>query len=222
MSLTPPIIYFYEFDTREVADPSGYRHIANGSFAFNSVVASGCSKYTDGGLPTSSGVLSSGTLFFPGTRFDLTNIPTKDHIASTPVAVLLHLGTSGVGIGNLRFYLTEDTAITIPPQSVGLPPGFVQFAASGLWQPNCVLPSGAGTRLLRREVPSTANFSRQDGIPVLVGEDDRNVSQYLYMNLILPIGFPIGTFGACGSGDLRFGVLYDYFFNSYILEFGGL
>ena len=221
MSLTPPIIQFFEFNTREVASPSGYRYLVNGSFAFNSVLASGCSKYTTRGLPASSGVATSGTLYFPGTKFDLTD-NDKDYLASRPVAVVVHLASSGVGIGNLRFFMSEDTAITIPAQSVGLPPGFVQYAVSGIWQPNCVLPSGAGTRLARGDIPSFPNVSRQDGVPVLVGEDDRNVSQYIYMNLILPVGFPLGTYGICGSGNLRFGLAYDYFFNGYILEFGGI
>lgn len=219
MSLTPPIIHFFEFDTREVANPSGSRHVVNGSFAFKSVLASGCSTYTTRGLPTSSGVASSGTLFFPGTKFNLADV-TRDYLASTPVAVLVHLGSSGVAISNMRFHLREDTAITIPAQSVGLDPGFVQYTTSGIWQPNCVLPSGAGTRLQKTRSPLTANLFRQDGHFGLLGEDDRNVSQYIYMNLILPVGFPLGAYGICGSGSLRFGLSFDYWFNSYQLQFG--
>jgi hypothetical protein len=52
---------------------------------------------------------------------------------------------------------------------------------------------------------------RQDGSASLVGEDDINSSQFVYLNLILPFGFPVGNFGICGSGNLRFGLIFDYF-----------
>jgi hypothetical protein len=156
---------------------------------------------------------------FPGTKFNLADV-TLDYLASTPVAIVIHLDSSGVAISNMRFHLREDTAITIPPQSVGLDQGFVQLAVSGVWQPNSTLPSGAGTRLVKGIIPFEANVRREDGNFGLLGEDERNVSQFIYMNLILPVGFPLGTYGICGSGNLRFGLAFDYFFNGYMLEFG--
>jgi len=212
MSLTTPNIYFFEFNTRELASPVGSRHTANGNFAFNSVLASGCSTYTTRNLPATSGIASSGTLLFPGTKINLADV-TQDYIATTPVAIIARIETTdNTSISNLRFHLREDTAITIPAESVGLPPGFVQFASSGVWQPNCVLPSGAVTRLEKTRNPfGPANVYRQDGGPVIVGADDTNVSEFIYLNLILPVGFPLGVFGICGSGSLRFGLAFDYF-----------
>ena len=82
-----------------------------------------------------------------------------------------------------------------------------------------LLPSGAGTRLTRA-VPSLPNINRQDGGNALLGEDDLNSSEFVYMNLVIPFNFPIGTFGICGSGNLRFGFSFNYWSNDYILEFG--
>lgn len=213
MSLVPPIIEFFQFNTREIASPSGARDLINGSFAFERKISKGCLKFDP-----AQGGLSSGTMIFPGTKFDFSNI-TLDHLATEPTAVVVHLDSSGVAISNMKLFLAEDTAITIPPQSVGLDPGFVQLNASGTWHYLATMPSGAGERL-SLSVPSEANVRRNDGHFGLLGEDDRNTSEFIYLNLVLPVGFPLGNYGVCGSGKLTFQFAFDYFFNGYMLEFG--
>lgn len=208
MVLNPPVIKIYEWNTREISSPIGQRHIAGGSFAFKQVVGSGCILYNPL-FPNSS----SGTLLFNGTTFDITNGQPPSHLASTPLAITIHLSTSGVGISNLKFYLTEDTALKAS-HNVGLDNAFIQYTVSGIWQPNCLMPSGTGGRLTK-SVPTLANIKRQDGGFGLVGEDDFNSSQFIYMNIIIPWGTPIGTYGVCGSGNLRFALSYDYFFDDY-------
>lgn len=215
MALEPPIIKIYEFDTTELASPAPMRPVIAGSFAFESVVGSGCGPFNILSPNTTSGALN-----FKGTKFNLIDNPlAQSHLASTPSALVIVLQSSGVAISNIKIHLTEDQALNRPALDRGLDPAFVQYTVSGIWQPNCVLPSGAGTKM-SKSIPLLANVMRQDGHFGLLGEDDRNVSQFIYINIVIPWGFPFDTFGICGSGFLRFGISYDYWFNDYMLEFG--
>lgn len=209
MAFIFPDIHVYQFDTSEISDPSGSRHIEGGSFAFVQRVGLNCSIY--------SGPGTSGTLDFGPIRIDPNNYP--DYVNTEVIALVFRVATSGTGVSNMRLYLTDRTALTLPAAYVGRPPGFVQIASSGIWQPNSVLPSGAGTTL-GVTVPSIHNIKRQDGKTYMAASEDQDVSEYVYMNVVLPNSFPLGAFGVCGSGLLRFGLVFDYFESESFLQFG--
>lgn len=204
-----PDIHIYQFNTSEIADPSGTRHIEGGSFAFVKRVGLNCGDYSGAGT---SGILDFG-------RIRINTAAPSDPIASDVIALIIRLASSGVGIANMRLYLTDQTALTRPALDVGKPSPFVQMIPSGIWQPNPTLPSGAATRLTNI-IGKTANFNRQDGKSYIAASEDRDVSQYIYMNMIIPYGFPLGAFGSCGSGLLRFGIAFDYFKSDEFLRFG--
>lgn len=206
-----PIVEIFEYDTAEIADPGGLRHIAGGSFAFRQKVSLGCSVATPGVQST------SGVLRFESLRFDSGNLTS--HIESKVTAITFHLAASGTAISNMRLYIVDNTALMAGPGDTGTEPARLQFAVSGIWQPNSTLPSGI-TGELPTSVPSDSNVARQDGTPTLFNTDDRNASQYVYMNVLVPLGFPLGTFGVCGSGLLRLGLVFDYYSDEYIFEFG--
>ena len=126
---------------------------------------------------------------------------------------------SGTAISDLRLYLVDDSAFQAS-QDQGLDRGFMQYAPSGgLWLPNLILPSGA-VRRVPRIVPTIPNIHRQDGAQGLVGEDDGNSSEFIYLNIVIPLGTPLGAFGVCGSGILRLGLVFNYWSNDFILQFG--
>jgi|SRR6185436_6178605 len=213
MSTISPLIRIFAWDVAEIASPVGNRNIPGGSFAFKYMVASGC-QIAD---PMNPGT-TSGTLIFEGTKFDLTSTPFPSHLASKPACITFNLANSGVGVSDMGLFLIDDTALK-PGIWNGCGPGFVQYAPSGnLWRYNLTLSSGSVQRLTTT-IPSTQNVHRQDGRPALVGQDDLNSSEFVYMNLILPFGFPFGGFGVCGSGLLRFGLVFNYFSNDYLLTF---
>jgi len=186
-----PQLTFYQFDTTE-SSPSGQRHVKGGSFAFEKVL--------------SSGICVSG-LQFPDVVLDLSN-PVESY-ASTPVAIIFRIDdiSVGSGIDNFRFYLSKDSALNGYGNE---PRAFIQMAVSGIWQQNCVLPSGAGEKLVADTIPTYPNVFRQDGKVFIDGIGDSSVSQYIYLNVIVPSGFPLGDVGICGSGNLEFCLLYDY------------
>lgn len=212
-----PEIRIFSYDTAEIASPSGTRNIAGGSFAFNYRVASGC-QMPNPLLPNST----SGTLLFENLIFNATedNSNISDHFESKVACITFNLASSGQAISDMRLFLRKDSALAASTW-YGLNSGFVQMSTSGVWAYNGILPSGAGTRLTTN-YPIQSNIFRQDGKNGLFGQDDQNSSQFVYMNVVLPNGFPVGTYGICGSGVLRFGFLFDYFNNDYILQFGNL
>jgi hypothetical protein len=69
-------------------------------------------------------------------------------------------------------------------------------------------------------VPTKQNVFRQDRTPGLVGEDDLNSSEFVYLNIVVPLGSPLGAYGVCGSGLLRLGLVFNYWNNDFILTFG--
>lgn len=211
-----PVVRIFEWDTAEIVSPQGTRTTPGGSFAFKQIVSSGC-ETADPNLPATT----SGIIAFEKTRFDITegtaNLPS--HIESKVTALTFNLANSGVAISDMRIYLINESALQ-GSVTFNQDPGFVQFAASGSsWIPNAILPSGAGTRLTTT-VPISRNVKRQNGGNALVGNDDQNSSEFVYMNVVLPLGYPLGNFGVCGSGILRFGLIFNYWSNDYILQFG--
>jgi hypothetical protein len=207
-----PVIRVFEWDTAEVASPVGSRTTPGGSFAFKQIVASGC-ETANPNFPAST----SGTLIFEEVKFDLTNLPLPSHLASKVTAITFNLAASGTAISDLRLYLVDDSAFQAS-QDQGLDRGFMQYAPSGsLWLPNVVLPSGSVQRL-PTVIPVLPNIRRQDGAQALIGEDDSNSSEFVYLNIVIPLGTPLGPFGVCGSGILRLGLVFNYWSNAYLLD----
>lgn len=206
-----PIVRIFAWDTEEIASPVGNRNIPNGAFAFKYIVASGCHTADPNNLTTTSGVLT-----FENVTFDLSQGSLPSHVASKPVAITFNLGASGTAISDMRLFLTDDTVFQACRDN-GLDPGFVQFAPSGSnWVPGLSMPSGIFNRL-STTVPNFQNVFRQDGINGLLNEDDSNSSEFIYLNLIMPLGTPFKNYGVCGSGLLRFGMVFSYWNNSFIL-----
>jgi len=207
-----PVIRVFEWDTDEIASPAGNRNIPGGSFAFKRIVSSGCSTFDPASPATTSGTLDFRT------KFDLTGDSFASHLDSRPVAITFNLANSGVAISDMRLYLSDDSAFQ-GSSDQGLDRGFVQMAASGSnWFYDFRMPSGSAPRL-PLTIPSDANIRRQDGAGGLAGQDDLNSSEFVYLNVILPLGTPFGTYGACGSGLLRLSLVYNFWPNDFLLEF---
>jgi hypothetical protein len=197
----PPIIEVFEYDVTETATPIGSRHIEGGAFAFVQRVSLGCREYTNIG--------TSGTLVFQDVKFN-PNVPVS-HVASRVAAMTLRMATSGARLSDLKVFLSQGSALS-GSLNVGLNPAIIQYVASGTWQPNPIWSSGT-VSVLPSVVPSNPNLFRQDGENKIDGNGDQDVSQFIYMNLIVPLGYPLGSYGICGSGLLRIGIVYDYSFD---------
>lgn len=208
-----PVVRVFSWDTGEIASPVGLRTVPGGSFAFRNIVSSGCSV-ANPNQPSST----SGILLFEETKFDLSLGDLPSHLESKVAAITINLAASGTAISDMRLFLTDDSAFQ-GSSDEGLDRAFMQYSASGEWLPFSTMPSGANDRI-PLTVPLTQNVFRQDGAPALVGEDDQNSSEFVYLNIILPLGTPLGSYGACGSGLLRLALVFNYWSNDFILEFG--
>lgn len=197
----PPIIEIFEYDTSEVSTPIGSRHIEGGAFAFVQRVSLGCEEYT--------GIGTSGILSFQDVKFN-PNSPTS-HISSKVSSMVLRMATSGARLSGFKVFLGQGSALS-GSLDVGLNPAIIQYSNSGIWQPNPIWTSGIVSEL-PSIVPDIPNLYRQDGKNRIDGNNDFDVSEFMYMNLIVPFGYPLGTFGVCGSGLLRIGIVYDYSFD---------
>lgn len=211
-----PVIRVFAWDTDEIASPVGTRTVPGGSFAFMRIVSSGCSTF-DAGSPSST----SGVLTFENTKFDLTNPPLPSELASKVAAITFNVANSGTAVSDMRLFVADDSAFQ-GSSDEGLDRAFVQYATSGnFWAYKGTMPSGAVERL-PLVVPENANVFRQDGGNALVGQDDLNSSEFVYLNIVLPLGTPLGEYGVCGSGLLRFGLVFNYWCNDFILDFGDI
>lgn len=207
-----PIIHIYSFDTAEVASPIGNRHVPGGSFAFRRRISLGCSTFDPGNPGDSSGVLQ-----FEDIKFNVAT-PSSDTVSKV-AAILFRTASFDTAVANMRLYVVDNSALLAGVGDTGTEPARLQFATSGIWQPNPIWPSGIHSEL-PTSIPSSANVLRQDGAHVLLGTNDFNVSQFVYMNIVAPLGFPLGGFGVCGSGLLRLGLVFDYYDDEYVLQFG--
>lgn len=209
-----PVIRVFSWDTDEIASPVGSRTVPGGSFAFKNIVSSGCSTFNPNQPATTSGILT-----FEGTKFDTTTPPLPSHLESKVAAITFNVAHSGTAISDMRLFVADDSAFQGSADQ-GLDRAFVQYAASGsFWAYASSMPSGSVDRL-PLTVPTSQNVFRQDKTSALVGEDDQNSSEFVYLNLVIPLGSPLGTYGVCGSGLLRFGLVFNYWSNDFILEFG--
>jgi hypothetical protein len=121
----------------------------------------------------------------------------------------------------MRLYLSDDSAFQGSADE-GLERAFMQYAPSGsLWLGGLSLPSGSVERI-PQTVPGSPNVYRQDGGNALVGQDDQNSSEFIYLNVVVPLGTPFGQYGVCGSGLLRLSLIFNYWNNDFILQFGDL
>jgi hypothetical protein len=212
MATISPLLRIFAWDVAEIASPVGNRTVPGGSFAFKYMVASGCQTANPMNPAT-----TSGTMIFEGTKFDITDINPPSHLESKPMCITVNIENSGVGVSELSLFLIDDSALK-PGIWNHVGPAFIQVSPSGNnWMYNLAMPSGAFSRLTTL-APGTT-ISRQDGTSALAGQDDLNSSEFVYLNLILPLGFPLGNFGVCGSGLLRFGLTFSYWSNEFLLSF---
>lgn len=189
-----PSIQFSTWDNTELADPSGTRHLVSGAFAYDKLVGLGC------GLAMAFNEL-------------LLNAGENEPFASSNVAVLNiavpnigELQSSGLtGIYNMKMWIPAGSGSVIDT-----PGAHLEFFTSGLWVPNVDFPSGHGQEFLRT-LPTQFNVRRQDGNNELVGYQDTQVSEYIYMRMFLDERFPVGTYGVCGSGSLRPRLTFDFY-----------
>jgi hypothetical protein len=212
MTTVFPFLRIHEWNIGENSSPVGVRNVPAGSPAFKQIISVDCE--TSDPLNLSS---TSGTLLFEDTKFEVFGA-SQSHLESRVAAITVHVVTDTVAIGNLKLYLQNDSAFQAS-QDEGLDRAFIQFTTSGIWQPGALLPSGAGVKL-ETFIPNNPNVFRQDGALALVNTNDFNSSQFIYMNLVSPLGTPLGTYGICGSGLVTFCLGFDYWCNDFILEFG--
>lgn len=189
-----PEIRFASWNNSELADPVGTRHLVSGAFAFDKVLGLGCSS----------------ALAFNGLRLNLGN---GDPFVGSNIAVVNFcfpnfgsLQASGIStINNMKLWLPAGSGTVLD-----LPGSHIQFQTSGAWVPNLSFPSGAGQPFLDT-LPTQFNVRRVDGSPSIVSFNDSNVSEWIYIRMFLGADFPVGTYGACGSGMLRIRLTYDFY-----------
>jgi hypothetical protein len=189
-----PEIRFSSWKNAELADPVGTRHLVSGSFAFDKVVGIGCAS----------------SMPFNNLRLNLGN---NDPFVGSNVAVINisvpnfgELQSSGLStIYNMKLWIPSGSGAILD-----LPGSHLQFETSGTWLPNLTFPSGAGQAFLRA-LPTQFNVRRIDGRPEILSFNDANVSEWIYMRLFLDASFPVGSFGACGSGTFRPRLTYDFY-----------
>jgi hypothetical protein len=208
-----PVIRVFEWDTAEIASPVATLNLPGGSFAFKQMVASGCSSADPNNLGT-----TSGTLIFEDVKFDLTET-LPSHIESKVAAITFNLAASGTAVSDMKLFVVIDTAFQGSADQ-GLDRAFVQYSPSGSnWLSPVVMPSGSVDRL-PLTVPSEQNVFRQDGGNGLLDQEANNSSEFVYLNVVVPLGTPLGSYGVCGSGILRLALVFNYWSNDFQLGFG--
>ncbi len=187
-SISIPSTQFFAFDTDEIANPAGQRHIEDGSFAFLKTLGMGLQD----------------ALVFDRVTLDLVNQPNAPTFTSKPAAVIFRSEETNIALTNIRFWNSRSSALVTDWSKL-------EYAVSGVWLPTPLWPSGLNTQI-PRQIPSSQNLFRQDGGRVIEYNDDFNVSQYIYMALIFSKNHMLGSRGAgLNNQDLSFSVLYDYY-----------
>lgn len=188
-SINLPDTDFFAFDTNEVADPVGQRHIPNGSFAYIKTLGMGFQN----------------ALEFENTILDTVNQPNAATFSSKPTAVIFRTNNTDKTILNMKIWNSRSSALTTDWTKI-------EYATSGTWLPKPIVwPSGLNIEF-PRNIPSAQNLFRQDGGNYLNYNDDFNVTQYIYGILHFSKNQPLGQFGAgLNAKDLSFSLLYDYY-----------
>lgn len=182
--MTFPTVKFDYFDSKEMSNPSG-QILSRGSFAFVRELGSG---------------INSGLLF---RDIKIPTDLTADTFPSTVEAIVFYNLTPGTIISNMRLWNNNHSALH--RDLVRL-----QFAASGVWQPNAIWPSGIHNEL-SKQVPSSANVFRMDGSSSLMAVNEENVSQFIYLNAVVNKLHPPGRFGLGVNGEIRITMIFDYY-----------
>lgn len=188
-SIAVPSTQFFAFDTDEIADPVGQRHIVFGSFAFLKTLGMG--------FPNA--------LQFEKATLDLVDQPSVATFTSKPAAFIFRSQNVDRTLFNMRIWNSRHSALITDWDKI-------EFAASGVWLPKPIIwPSGLNPQV-PRQIPAAQNLFRQDGGTALESNDDFNVSQYVYAALIISREHSLGQRGAgLANSDITFSVLYDYF-----------
>lgn len=189
-----PQARFCSWDNSEPADPGANRHIPSGSFAFQKLIGTGCAS----SLNISRLIL---------------NTSSSDPYVTSEVAVVnfsfpnfSDLVASGyTSIDNMRLWIPSGSGTVL-----NLPGISLEYRTSGEWQPSLSFPSGAGTAL-PTSLPSTPNIYRIDGSSIINNYNSSNASEWIYLRFFVDSAFPVGSYGACGSGVLRPRLTYDFY-----------
>lgn len=196
MPLTVPVptIRFSSWNNSELADPVGTRHLVSGAFAYDKELGLGCSN----------------AMSFSNLILSLAN--DDPYVGSTVAVVNVSVPNFGTlqasglnAVYNFKLWIPSGSGTAI-----NLPGASLQFITSGVWIPNLTFPSGFGQTFLST-LPTQFNLRRIDGRAELVSFNDVNVSEWIYMRLFLDRDFPVGTYGACGSGSLRPRLTFDFY-----------
>jgi hypothetical protein len=114
------------------------------------------------------------------------------------------LADSDYSISNMRLWMPSGSALNSS--------GHLEFASSGLWIWNALLPSGQGT-VVPSSLPTNMNIVRQDNqLAGLDYSEDTHVSQYVYLGLTIQSGMPLGQYGLGSNGHLALRVTYDWYY----------
>lgn len=186
--LNAPTTQFFEWDVRELSPPDGTRHIYAGHPAWVKelgVQAVDAMEIDDVVLNYADDSLSG---VYPGRVQAFTFALSNDNFS----------------VSNLRFWMPSGSALNSS--------GHLEFAASGTWIPNALLPSGEGT-VVPTSLPTIQNLLRQDDVfGNLDFASDAHTSQYVYLALSITSGMPLGQYGLNSNGDLAFRVTYDWYY----------
>lgn len=186
--LNAPTTQFFEWDVREVSSPVGTRMIAGGHPAFV--------KELSTSIP--------GAMQFEDVVMNYADDSLSGVYPSRVQAFTFSLTDSDFSVSNLRFWMPSGTALNSS--------GHMEFAASGTWIPNALLPSGVGTEV-PTALPSLHNVLRQDDVfGNLDFADDTHVSQFVYLALSVTSGMPLGQYGLNSNGDMAFRMTYDWYY----------
>lgn len=185
--MADPTVHVYEFDITKI-DPSPTRHIANGSFAFVKELGSGTlADYMEFDNFTDSGL---------------------GHQLSRTQVFVFRTSTTGFLIDNMRFWAPDITALNAASS-------LFQYGISGVWQAFADNAASGVTDMVPvpTVLPVSSNLSVQDGVATMSGINDVDVSQYVYLSLVLDDSYPNGRYGGQdigSSGRFECRVTYDY------------
>ncbi len=180
-----PSLYFYEWDVDDYTPPDGYRNVVSGVSSFAGVVDN----------------TNANAMVFDRMVVDHTELQPE---YSSKVQCVTFINTTGTfAISNMRFWMTDDTALTNSDANL-------EFAISGVWVQGATMPSGYG-EVVPTSLPDAQNVRRTDCFPKMKGLLDNDTSEYIYMGMTVPSGTALGQYGAGINGDLQFRVTYDWY-----------
>ena len=176
-----PKLIFHEWNVNE-ASPTGTRNNAGGHAAFIKVLDDS----------------SAGAMEFDDIIIDYT---TPEEVSKVQ-CFTCHVSGIQYGVSNLRFWAPTVTALAAG--------GNLEYAASGTWVQNAVLPSGNGLAV-PTTLPTLPNIRNQDGQSYTISWTDEGSSEYIYMAISVPSGMPLGQYGNGVNGNLVFRLTYDWY-----------